>query len=1009
MADLLFSEYIEGSSNNKALEIFNGTGTAIDLSVYSIQMFFNGNTTAGLTIQLTGTVAAGDVFVLAQSSANATILAQADQTNGAGWFNGDDAVVLRKNDVIIDSIGQIGVDPGTEWGTGLTSTADNTLRRKTSVTTGDTNASDAFDPSAQWEGFATDTFNDLGTYSGGTVPEGVTVAIAAIDPNAAEANQDPGTFRISRTGDDTAEALTVNYTIGGTATNSTDYTPNLTGTAVIAAGQTSVDVVITPVDDDLVESSETVVLTLVDGADYDLGAGASATVTIADNDFSITRIYTIQGAAHRSPLVGQTVTTVGIVTAVDSNGYYLQDATGDGDIATSDGLFVFTNSRPTVQVGSEVRVSGLVSEFIPGGAGTGNLATTQITATAPSATTTLSTGNALPTAVALGVDRMPPTNVIDDDQATLYNVLQGGGTFDPVADGLDFYESLEGMRVTVNDALAVSATNGFGEIVTVANNGAGATGLSDRGTINIAPDDFNPERIQVQFDSGILPDFSQDVNVGAKLGDVTGVVGYNFGNFEVNVTEAFTVVAQSTLTSEVTLLKGADDKLTVASYNVLNLDPNDSAGDTDIADGRFTAIAQQIINNLGTPDVIGLQEIQDNSGSANDGVISADVTLQTLVDAIAAAGGPTYKFIDNTFIGNNVSGGEPGANIRTAFLYNPNRVDLVDGSVTTIGSQADGAAFDNARLPLVATFEFNGQDVTVVNNHFSSKGGSSPLFGATQPSADLQENPQVNGSLDERQAQAQAVKDYVDSLLVNTPDANIAVVGDFNEFEFISPLTILEQSLTNLTNTLPENERYSFIFEGNSQSLDHILVSDNLSDAAAFDIVHVNTEFADTRARASDHDPLIARFGLDAGITLNGGNGQDNLTGKNGNDILSGDNGSDTLLGDRGNDTLLGGNGSDTLNGGAGNDLLDGGNGPDLLTGGTGRDTFVLVKNAGGDIVTDFTDTVDFLGLSGGLTFGQLTIAAGGNDTLIKLGNDTLATLTGVAANLITADDFVVV
>jgi predicted extracellular nuclease len=1011
MADLFFSEYIEGSSNNKALEIFNGTGAAIDLSAggYNVQMYFNGSNSAGLTINLTGTIAPGEVFVLAQSSANATILAQADQTNGAGWFNGDDAVILRKGTDIIDAIGQIGVDPGTEWGAGLTSTADNTLRRKTSITAGDTNPSDAFDPSIEWDGFATDTFDNLGSYSGGTtMPGGMTVAIAATDPNAAEAGQDPGTFRLSRTGD-TTSALTVSYTIGGTATNGTDYTPNLTGTAVIAAGETSVDITITPVDDALVDGSETVVLTLVDGADYGLGTSPSATVTIGDNDVNLTRIYTIQGAAHRSPLVGQTVTTVGIVTAVDSNGYYLQDATGDGDIATSDGIFVFTNSRPTVQIGSEVQVSGVVSEFTPGGAATGNLSTTQITATNPSATTTLSTGNALPVAVVLGGDRTPPTKVIDDDQTTAYNVLQGGGTFDPVADGLDFYESLEGMRVTIKDALAVSGTNRFGEIFTVANNGAGATGLSDRGTINIAPDDFNPERIQVQFDSGILPGFTQNVSVGAKLGHVTGVVGYNFGNFEVNVTETFTVAEPSTLTAEVTQLKPSSDELTIASYNVLNLDPNDSDGDTDIADGRFAAIAQQIVNNLGTPDVIGLQEVQDNSGSVNDGTTSASVTLQTLVDAIAAAGGPTYQFIDNPFIGNNTSGGQPSGNIRTAFLYNPDRVKLVDGSVKTIGSQAPGEAFAGARLPLVADFEFNGQAVTVVNNHFSSKGGSSPLFGANQPSANLQEDPQVNGSLDERQAQAQAVKDYVDSLFADAPDANVAVVGDFNEFEFISPLTLLEQSLTNLTNTLSENERYSFIFDGNSQSLDHILVSDNLNSTAEFDIVHTNIEFFTTSATASDHDPLISRFKLDARVMLNGGNGKDTLTGKNGNDLVNGGNGKDLLDGGGGNDTLLGGRGIDTISGNAGNDLINGGRGPDLLTGGTGRDTFVLARSISGDTITDFADTVDFLGLSGGLTFGQLTIAASGNNTLIKRGNNTLATLNSVASNLITADDFVTV
>jgi len=162
--ELFFSEYIEGSSNNKALEIYNGTGAAVNLGTgaYNVQMFFNGSASAGLTITLTGTVADGDVFVLAHSSASATILAQADQTNGAGWFNGDDAVVLRKGTTVIDAIGQTGFDPGTEWGTGLTSTADNTLRVKAAVCAGDAIGSDAFDPSVLWEGFATDTFGGLG-------------------------------------------------------------------------------------------------------------------------------------------------------------------------------------------------------------------------------------------------------------------------------------------------------------------------------------------------------------------------------------------------------------------------------------------------------------------------------------------------------------------------------------------------------------------------------------------------------------------------------------------------------------------------------------------------------------------------------------------------------------------------------------------------------------------------------------------------------------------------------
>ena len=167
--ELFISEYIEGSSNNKAIEIFNGTGASVNLvtGAYDLQYFFNGNPVSTLTIALTGAVADGDVHVVAQSSSNATILAQADQTNGSGWFNGDDAVVLRKAGVVIDSIGQAGVDPGTEWGSGLTSTADNTLRRKAGIESGDLVPGDAFDPALEWDGFAIDTFDGLGAHGAG--------------------------------------------------------------------------------------------------------------------------------------------------------------------------------------------------------------------------------------------------------------------------------------------------------------------------------------------------------------------------------------------------------------------------------------------------------------------------------------------------------------------------------------------------------------------------------------------------------------------------------------------------------------------------------------------------------------------------------------------------------------------------------------------------------------------------------------------------------------------------
>ncbi|MFP3915375.1 MAG: ExeM/NucH family extracellular endonuclease [Actinomycetota bacterium] len=162
--DLIISEYIEGSSNNKALEIFNGTDATVDLEAgaYQIEVYFNGSDSPGLTIDLTGTVAPGDVFVVAQSSAVSAILDEADQTNGAGWFNGNDAIVLRSDGDVVDSFGQVGVDPGGEWTGGG---QDDTLRRAESVCAGDTDPDDTFDASIEWNAFPTDTFDGLGAHT----------------------------------------------------------------------------------------------------------------------------------------------------------------------------------------------------------------------------------------------------------------------------------------------------------------------------------------------------------------------------------------------------------------------------------------------------------------------------------------------------------------------------------------------------------------------------------------------------------------------------------------------------------------------------------------------------------------------------------------------------------------------------------------------------------------------------------------------------------------------------
>ncbi|MFC4427554.1 ExeM/NucH family extracellular endonuclease [Deinococcus navajonensis] len=160
---VFFSEYVEGSSNNKAIEIYNGTGSAIPAGSLVVNLYANGATAASNPFTIPTELAAGATYVIVNPSASATLKAKAQAESNVTFFNGDDALELVLNGTRVDVLGQIGVDPGTEWGTGLASTLDNTIRRKASVLTGDTNGSDAFDPATEWDGYAIDTFEGLGS------------------------------------------------------------------------------------------------------------------------------------------------------------------------------------------------------------------------------------------------------------------------------------------------------------------------------------------------------------------------------------------------------------------------------------------------------------------------------------------------------------------------------------------------------------------------------------------------------------------------------------------------------------------------------------------------------------------------------------------------------------------------------------------------------------------------------------------------------------------------------
>ncbi|MBH0017759.1 ExeM/NucH family extracellular endonuclease [Pseudoalteromonas sp. NGC95] len=172
-ADLIISEYIEGSSNNKAIELYNNSSSPLTLDQYSLSLYVNGKTTIQSTLDLSGTLAANSTFVVVNSSSNDALKEKADLEHGVANFNGDDALVLMQGSTVVDSFGQRGVDPGSFWSEGAVQTQNKTLRRKDSITAGRTTPDAEFNPSEEWVQFDQDDFDGLGSHAGngGTTPE----------------------------------------------------------------------------------------------------------------------------------------------------------------------------------------------------------------------------------------------------------------------------------------------------------------------------------------------------------------------------------------------------------------------------------------------------------------------------------------------------------------------------------------------------------------------------------------------------------------------------------------------------------------------------------------------------------------------------------------------------------------------------------------------------------------------------------------------------------------------
>lgn len=864
--DLLISEIIEGSSNNKAIEIYNGTGAPVDLAAnaYNIQMFFNGNPSAGLTINLTGVVADGDVFVLAQASANATILAQADQTNGAGWFNGDDAVVLRKGTAVLDVIGQIGVDPGAEWGSGLTSTADNTLRRKPTVCTGDVDGGNAFDPTLEWDGFATDTFDGLGSHTANcdgavdVVPTVVSTTPAngasnvLVNTNIELAFSEPVNvtdpwFSITCSVSGAHPAAVSGGPTSFTLDPATDFAGGESCTLTVTAANVS--------DQDTIDPPDTLAADVV---------FSFTTVAPVACDAPFTPIYAIQGAGNAAAITGL-VTTQGVVVgdyegpSPALRGFYLQDLTGDGNPETSDGLFVFNGNNDNVNLGQVVRVTGTAGEFQD---------QTQISL----------------------------SSVADCGTTATPAPVEVNLPFEPAVNGVAFLERFEGMLVRLPQTLYVTEffqLGRFGQVVMsggdrlyqpthVAEPGAPAQFEQAENDLNrIIIDDAlqnqNPDPILFGRNGNPLS-ASNTLRGGDTATGIVGVMSYTWAGNSASG-NAYRVRPISALGGSIPNFVAANERpsappvvngsLKVASFNVLNYfltlgnglgcSPDGSLNCRGADDAtEFTRQRTKLLEALRKldADIVGLIELENTTN------------VEPLADIVAGLNGllgaEVYAYVNTGTIGTDA--------IKVGFLYKPS-------VVTPVGAPLiDNAAIHN-RPPLAQLFEQGDARFTVIVNHFKSKGCS----GAT--GLDLDQGDGQGCFNAQRTQQAEALMAFINATVIpSTGDPDVLIIGDLNSYAMENPITVIKNvGYVDLAASFGGATAYSYVFNGQWGYLDYALASTSLlsqvTGAAEYHInadepsvLDYNTDFksagqvaslyAPDEFRTSDHDPVLVGLNL---------------------------------------------------------------------------------------------------------------------------------------------------
>ncbi|WP_299084496.1 ExeM/NucH family extracellular endonuclease [uncultured Paraglaciecola sp.] len=924
---VFISEYIEGSSFNKAIELYNPTANSIDLAAgnYVLSRYSNGGTSPS-AISLTGIIPANGTYVVANTQANADILDKADQISGSISHNGDDDYVLTADGTVLDAFGQVGVDPGSSYGSGEFATANNTLIRNPDVYSGDTVVDDVFDPSIEWTGRGNNNSDDLGMHT--ITPQEIyfseyiegsssNKALEIYNPSGTELDLAAGNYSVElySNGRELSEGPTNSLNLTGTIAGGDVYViANSSAVqAILDEADTTSTITFFNGDDALVLLKDGVPIDSIGRVGEDPGSAWTGNgVSTANNTIvrkaSITSGDTIlddvfDPSVEWEGFPSNTFDNLGSHNGGSDDGgtgvccdevTFIHDVQGSGDTSSLVGEMVKVEGVVTASLtdisgffvqeedadadadpatseavfvaysGDLPAVGSLVSVI---GSVSENFARTQLTAS--EAPEILSTGNAAPAVSAL---TLPFANSAEAE--TMEGMLVATAQALVVTDN---YALGRYGEVTLSSERLFTPTNVFAPGSTQASELEAANALN-RILLDDGNSAGNPE--VVVYPTGGLS-AANTLRLGDTVASLTGIMDYSFGNYRVIPTQDPTFVATNARTAEPDLALG---NLKVASLNVLNyfnnIDGNGSicgptassscrGADSELEFERQKAKTVAAIVAMDA-DIVGLMEIENNGFAAG----SAIDDLVTAINAIMGEG--TYSIVN------------PGAPIGTdaitvAFIYKSSVVSLSGAAQILDSSNSisdeNGPLFkDNKNRPAL-TQEFalleNGESLVISVNHLKSKGSG---CGAGDDST----NGQGNCNLTRTRA-AQALSAF---LAAQFPEKATLIIGDLNSHAKEDPINALEQAgYTNLVEQFGGDTAYSYSFSGLLGYLDHALGNDQALDKVV-DVTewHINADepisldynvefkaeanisnyYAPDAYRMSDHDPVLIALQLEA-------------------------------------------------------------------------------------------------------------------------------------------------